>query len=279
EILAVGIQIAEALAAAHEGGVVHRDLKPGNVAITDGGHVKLLDFGIARLLEESRDTTQGTTRDITQGTTRPANQTPGLPAGTLAYMAPEQLVGGAADPRSDVWAAGVVLYEMATGRRPFTATLGTALVLEITHQAPPPPGRLRPELSRRLEDTILKCLEKDPAHRYQSARELAVDLRRAMDDAPDSPRAAAAPAERRIESLAVLPLANLSGDPEQEWFTDGMTDALIADLSQLGALRVISRTSAMRYKGAHKPLPEIARELRVDAVIEGSVVQSGGRVR
>ena len=265
EVIAIGLQIAEALATAHEGGVVHRDLKPGNVALAESGLVKLLDFGISRLLDDCRAAADTSSLDGA------------LPVGTLAYMAPEQLLGKGSDARSDIFAAGVVLYEMATGKQPFMAALATALVYEITNQAPARPGRLRPDLSRRLEETILKCLEKNPAHRYQSARELAVDLRRAAG-APDSGEEGKR-AARRIESLAVLPLANLSGDPEQEYFADGMTDALIADLSQIAALRVISRTSIMRYKGSKKSIPEIAGELRVDAMIEGTVVRSGDRVR
>ena len=231
-------------------------------------------------------------------------------------MAPEQLRGETVEGRTDIWAAGVVLYEMATGRRPLNKELSSALTAEIINEPPTPPARFRPGLSRRLEDAILKCLEKDPDNRYQSAKELAVDLRRlaAPSLVATEPRQLrrqsrlpfaiatlallSIPAvlfilnvgglrERlmgtasaiRIESLAVLPLENLSSDSTQEYFVDGMTDELIADLSKIGALRVISRTSVMQYKGTRKPLPQIAKELRVDALIEGSVLRAGDHVR
>jgi len=264
EVLDIGMQVAEALETAHECGVTHHDLKPDNMILAPRGNVKVLDFGLARMRQEGLS--RLTARSRAQAT---------IAIGTLGYMAPEQLIGNEPDLRADLYSLGVVLYEMSTGRHPFESDLQTALVYQITNQPPPPPGRFRRDLSRRLEDLILKCLEKDPADRYQSARELAVDLRRLKGPA----LAAAAPAEARVGSLAVLPLENVSGDPEQEFFTDGMTDALIADLAQIESLRVISRTSVMRYKGARRPLPEIARELRVDAVLEGSVVRSGERVR
>ncbi len=315
EITRLGVQLAEGLAAAHEQSVVHRDLKPGNLRVTPDGRLKILDFGLAKLLRPVSET--ALTESVSETQTG---------AGTLPFMAPEQLRGEPADARTDIYAAGVVLYEMATGRRPFQETLSTALADAILHKPAPPPGRLQPELSSDLERIVLKCLEKDPENRYQSAKELHVDLRRlaaptAVPFAP-SPRAPARgtiatlsrSARRplplgigvtllvvalllsfnvggvrdklwgeagppRIESLAVLPLANLSGDPEQEYFADGMTEALITDLAKIGSLKVISRTSVMQYKGVRKPLPEIARELKVDAVVEGSVMRVGDRVR
>src|SRR5581483_3588553 len=232
-------------------------------------------------------------------------------AGTLPYMAPEQLKGQAVDARCDIYAAGAVLYELATGRRPFQSRVLTALINDILHEAPAPPVRRNAAISARLTEIILKCLEKDPDHRYQSAKELAVDLRRAASPASSRVPPGALPRRRlvavgtaslvmavllgfwvarfrerlpagsvgHIQSLAVLPLENLSRDPGQENFADGMTEQLISTLSRIGSLRVISRTSVMRYKQANKPLPAIARELKVDSIIEGAVLRSGNRVR
>ena len=221
------------------------------------------------------------------------------------------------DARTDLHALGVLLYEMSIGQRPFPEAQGPRLIDAILNTAPVPPSRFQPRLSTELERIILKCLEKDPENRYQYAEEVGVDLRRLRTSASVSAvrepipsqfpwrravvaslvvvvllavlfalnvggwreRLLAPAAMAPIKSLAVLPLDNISGDPEQEYFPDGMTDALIAELGQIGALRVISRQSVMRYKGSDKPLPEIARELNVDAVVEGSVLRSGERVR
>jgi eukaryotic-like serine/threonine-protein kinase len=303
EFVSLGIQISEGLAAAHAQGIVHRDLKPGNVLITPEGRLKILDFGLAKLLGPSVDP------DVT----RSLNEIRAV-AGTLPYMSPEVLQGEPADARTDIYAAGIVLYEMATGRRPFEETLSTALVNDIIHKPAAPPGRLNPKLSPKLQDIILKCIEKEPENRYQSAKELTVDLRRLMAQSTVVPLersarrswvyAAAGLAvlliagalvgtnvgdwehrllrraePGRIESLAVLPLANLSGDPEQEYFADGMTDAVIEDLSRIKAMKVISRTSVMPYKNSKNSMREIGRALRADAVIEGSVMRSADRVR
>jgi serine/threonine-protein kinase len=306
EIVRLGGQITGALEEAHEQGIIHRDLKPSNIMVTAKGRVKVLDFGLAKLL---RATPNMTTADT-------LNQTKGV-AGTLPYMAPEQLQGEPVDARSDIFSCGTVLYELATGQRPFREAILSRLTDAILHQPPVSPRALNPRISLELERAIMKCLEKDPEFRYQSARELGVDLHRLA-----SPTVAtvAAPAQRsrvlplravlvsgaglvilvalavfnpgswrdrvfghagvpNIESLAVLPLENFSGDPQQQYFADGMTDALITDLSKISALRVISRTSVMQYKGVKKPLPQIARELNVDAVLEGSIQRSGDRVR
>lgn len=306
ELLELGEQIARTLQYAHEHGIAHRDLKPGNIMVTSAGQVKLLDFGLAKLLRTSET---ATTESITEALG---------PAGTLSYMAPEQLRGGEPDFRSDIYSAGVVLYEMATSRRPFEEKISTALADNILHKPPPPPHILRSSLSLKLQDIILKCLEKDPENRYQSAKELAIDLRRLASPSSVSGQIPIAEARipcrrpimtsviviglalallfaanpghwrqrlmgkaatEQIKSLAVLPLENLSHDPTQDYFADGMTDELISDLAQIGSVRVISRTSAMHFKGTREPLREIARELNVDAVVEGSVLRAGDRVR
>ncbi|MBI1796716.1 MAG: protein kinase [Candidatus Eisenbacteria bacterium] len=271
EAAPLAAEIAEALAAAHEQGVLHRDLKPGNIVVTPDGRAKVLDFGLARLLEAGDDSRAST---VSAAATRSL-------VGTPAYMAPEVLRDEPVDPRTDLYSLGVVLFEMTTGRLPFPQRLPSALILDITQTPPPAPRDLRPEISPDMESLILRLLAKDPAARPRSARELADALRRLGEPAGRAAAGGDAGAEPRppIASLAVLPLENLSGDPDQEFFADGMTDALIMDLAQIGALRVISRTSAMQYKGRKGRLPDIARELNVDAIVEGSVLRAGDRVR
>jgi serine/threonine-protein kinase len=305
EVIALGMQIAAALAEAHEHGIVHRDLKPANIALTEKGQAKVLDFGLAKLLRP-RDETTADTLSSTHGA-----------AGTLPYMSPEQLRGEQVDARSDIYTIGAVLYEMATYRRAFGEPLASRLIDSVLHQAPVPPRALNPRISPELERIILKCLDKNPEQRYQSAKELLVDLRRLeqsisgelVTPAPPPKRwsrgaklaaygvvalvALAAmltaiyaggwrdrllvrPRSPQIRSLAVLPFANLSGDADQDYFADGMTEALITDLGQIQALRVISRTSVMQFKGTRRPLADIARELNVDAIVEGSVSRSEG---
>ncbi len=306
EVLTLGMQVAAALEEAHDQGVVHRDLKPGNIGVTPKGQVKVLDFGLAKVLPRAAEV------DITVSFT----ETPAM-AGTLPYMPPELLMGEPTDTRADIYSLGVVLYEMSTGQRPFREPLASRLTDAILHQLPIAPRTLNARMSPELERIILKCMEKKQENRYQSAKELRVELGRLL---PSS--AWAVPARRgyrfltpinlllmaggavafiaalavlnigtarekllgkettpRIESIAVLPLENLSGDPEQEYLSDGMTETLIAHLAKISRLRVISRTSVMRYKGTNKVLPEIARELGADALIEGSVMRSGSRIR
>ncbi len=297
----VGIQIAQGLAAAHDKGIVHRDLKPDNVFLTKDGRVKILDFGIAKLAD---------TGDLPQGTgipTAAAGTAPGMVLGTLGYMSPEQVRGKAADARSDIFSFGAVLYEMLAGRPAFQRGSPAESIAAILTSDPAPLRSDHGPGSERLEGIVRHCVEKNPEQRFQSAR----DLGFALTEISGIPRSASRPRRRAaivvagaavlaaflllslprwrgrgdragspsVHSLAVLPLENFSRDPEQEYFSDGMTEALIADLSQIRALRVISRTSVMQYKAAKKPLPEIARALNVDAIVEGSVMRSGDRVK
>jgi non-specific serine/threonine protein kinase len=283
-VLDLGIALADALVAAHERGVVHRDLKPANVIVTREGRVKVLDFGLAKL--ESADADLGATEAMTMETPL---SLPGRIFGTVPYMAPEQVRGEPADPRTDVFALGVLLYELAAGRRPFTGDTPADVTSSILRDSPASLSSLRHDLPPALDRVVARCLEKTARGRYPTALELRDDLRqlRRRDDS-DAPthvggrRADAYPGvgvETAVRSLAVLPLENVARDPAQEYFADGMTDALISELARLKALRVISRTSAMKYKKTEKGLPEIARELSVDAILEGSALLVGKRVR
>ena len=284
EVLAYAVQIAKGLAAAHDKGVIHRDLKPENLFVTPDGRIKILDFGIAKVIAPPAASARATRT--------------GAVLGTVGYMSPEQVRGRSADHRSDIFSFGVVLHEMLAGRNAFSrateAETGRAILEE-------PPAELPANLPGRVVHVVQHCLEKDPARRFQSAHDLAADLESVPIRPPRRRRvvlsltgaavilvlAGAALLRRalpghggqRIRTLAVLPLANLSRNPEQEYFVDGMTDELIAELAQIGDLRVISRTSSMRYKGVSKPLREVVDELGVDAVIEGSVERSGDAVR
>src|SRR5688572_8698693 len=305
EVLRYGLQLAEALAHAHERGIVHRDLKSANVVVTPEGRAKVLDFGLAKRLS-GPETAEATTLSQFSLTL------PGTLVGTLAYMAPEQLSGRSADARSDIWALGVVLYEMAAGQRPFHGDTGYGLTAAIVRDTPP---SLPANVPVELRAVIARCLEKEPDRRYQRGAEVRAALE-AIHRGAAAPRvrrryplarrrgllAAAAltavvvvavglnlgglrnrmpgrAGAPRIQSLAVLPLANFSRDPEQEYFADGMTEALIGELSKISALKVISRTSAMRYKKTDKPMRQIARELDVAGLIEGSVAREGDQVR
>ncbi len=295
------------MAAAHEKGIVHRDLKPENVFVTRAGPVKILDFGLAKLTHPERSGAPAT-----EAETQSAVTEAGVVMGTVGYMSPEQVKGQAVDARSDLFAVGCVLYEMLAGRRPFSGSSSAETMSAILRDEPKPlsVGSLP------LERVVRRCLEKSPDERFQSARDLAFALgesgnasNAASPAAPPlararGPLAAAAGAlvlalaaalaldsfglrERllgsrgagRVRSLAVLPLQNLSGDAGQDYFAAGMTEALTTRLAQIRSLKVIARSSAAQYKESKKPVREIARELGVDAVVEGGFARSGDHVR
>jgi serine/threonine protein kinase/tetratricopeptide (TPR) repeat protein len=263
DVLRLGVAIADALDNAHRHGFLHRDLKPGNVALTADGLPKILDFGIALLLAD--DNTAGR---ITQA---------GLVLGSLPYMSPEQLMGEICDARTDIYALGVMLFEMLTGQRPFAKERPEALMFAIVSNAAQSVRAMRPDVPEALDRLVSECLRKDPAHRPTSAAQVSAALRGIREGVPTA--ALPLPPRDVIRAIAVLPLRNVSRDPSQEYFADGMTESLISDLARIKALRVISRTSAMRYKEVAKSLPEIASELNVDAVLEGSAHLVGKRVR
>ena len=253
----VATQVGEGLA--HAAGIVHRDIKPANVMVTVDGLVKIVDFGIAKLAGAETVTETGTT------------------LGTVAYMAPEQVRGEVADRRADVWALGVLLYEMVTGQRPFggESLEGTATAILTT--APRPLADLRPDAPAGLVAVVGGCLQKPRTARYQTATEAIEPLRQvqlgsAVETAPTVP---VAPTE--VPSIAVLPFANMSADPEQEFFCEGLSEELIGALARLDGLRVVARNSAFQFRGKGHDLREIGEKLGVTTVLEGNVRKVGTR--
>jgi non-specific serine/threonine protein kinase len=253
EAIDIAVQVAQGLVKAHEMGIIHRDIKPANLVITKDGVVKIVDFGLAKLAGETRLTVTGAIM------------------GTVAYMSPEQARGEEVDHRSDIWSLGVVLYEMLAGQLPFRGEYEQAVLYSILNEDPEPLSSFRSDIPSYLEEVIQKALDKEPANRYQNVRELLQDLKMAGTSGVTFPE--------QEKSIAVLPFEDISPGKDNEYFSDGLTEEIITDLSQIQELRVISRTSSMLFKGTRKPARTIARELNVRYVLEGSVRKAGNDLR
>ncbi len=267
KVIDYAIQIGSALQAAHDKNIIHRDIKPGNLMISATQQIKVMDFGLAKIKGSAQ---------LTKTTSR---------IGTLAYMSPEQIEGKEIGASSDIFSFGVVLYEMLTRRRPFQEDYELALIYAILNEDPEPIGKLNNNVSMELERIVHKSLAKNRSDRYQQIVDILQDLRdleqKTSNQIPILSGSRQQPqlTEKPIQSIVVLPFANYSNNPEQEYFVDGITEALITYLAKIHSLKIISRTSAMHYKETEKNIPEIAQELNVDAVVEGSVLRVGKKVR